>query len=118
MLQAKIEMRTYLVEILILCVSICPLRLEKVEANVPGKMGVHSFLSTDRAAITRKTAPAHHKLSVKNQTAKATRAAGIKANASLITKIITNPMITNPMKPKRSYSSKLNRQLEFAVMQQ
>ncbi len=41
----------------------------------------HNFFNTDKAAITRKAIPAHHKLPVRNQTIKATIAAGISTRS-------------------------------------
>lgn len=42
----------------------------------------------DKAAITKNATPAHHRLLVKNQTTKATRAAGTNTKSKRTTKMI------------------------------
>ena len=56
--------------------------------------------------MIRKAIPANHRSRVKNQTTKATRAAGINMKSRRITKIITKPIIIKPMSPMRSKPSK------------
>lgn len=73
----------------------------------------YNFLSTDKAAIIRNAIPAHHRLPVRNQTTKATRAAGINMKIKRITKMIIKPIIIKPISPKRSMPSKLNHQCYF-----
>jgi len=51
--------------------------------------------------MIRNAIPAHHKLSVRNQTIKATRAAGINMKSSRTRKMIIRPIIIKPMSPKR-----------------
>ncbi len=60
-----------------------------------------SFFKIDKAAITRKAIPAHQVLLVKNQTMKATIAAGMRISTSRIKKIMIKPImmsITSPIK--------------------
>lgn len=57
--------------------------------------------------MTRNAVPAHHRLPVKNQTTKATRAAGINIKSRRITKMITRPIMIKPISPKRSKPNKL-----------
>ena len=51
--------------------------------------------------MTKNAIPAHHKLSVRNQTTTATRAAGINMNSRRMTRIISRPIMTKPTSPKR-----------------
>ncbi len=57
--------------------------------------------------MIRKATPAHHSSPVRNQTTKATRAAGIKIKNKRITKIIIRPIMISPISPTKSKYSKL-----------
>lgn len=67
----------------------------------------YSFLNIDKAAMIRKAIPAHHRLSVRNQTIKAITAAGINTKSRRITKIIIRPIMIKPTSPNKSMPSKL-----------
>jgi hypothetical protein len=62
----------------------------------------HNFFNIDKAAITRKAIPAHHKLPVRNQTMKATIAAGISTRSKRMINIIIKPMIIRTTSPNMS----------------
>lgn len=66
----------------------------------------------DKAAITKNATPAHHRLLVKNQTTKATRAAGINTKSKRTTKMITRPIMIKPISPKRSNKLETSRILK------
>ena len=66
----------------------------------------------DKAAITKNAIPAHHRLLVKNQTTKATRAAGTNTKSKRTTKMITRPIMIKPISPKRSNKLETSRILK------
>jgi len=62
----------------------------------------YSFLSMDKAAITRNATPVSHEFSVMNQTTRATTIAGTRIKNKRTTTIITNAIMIKPISPKIS----------------
>jgi len=62
----------------------------------------HNFFNIDKAAIIKNAIPAHHRLPVRNQTTKATKAAGISTKSKRITRIMIRPIMIRPISPNKS----------------